>query len=94
MAYLHFVTDWALSREQAYQDNLGQGMNTYQAFKKAQDQTVLPEVPNFGAGETVGSHATSVHAFASEADAAKAAAAGQIQKGDKITINGQSGTWH
>lgn len=97
LAYLNFVTDWALSRQQAYLDNLGQGQNTYQAFKKAQDQTPLPDVPNFPGGETVAhpaAAASPVHSFASEAEASKAAAAGQIKAGDKITINGQAGTWH
>ena len=32
-------------------------------------------------------------AFASEAEAEAAAAAGKIKKGDKITVNGQSGVW-
>ncbi len=32
--------------------------------------------------------------YASEQDAAAAAAAGKLKPGDRITINGQSGTWH
>jgi hypothetical protein len=31
--------------------------------------------------------------FGSEADAAAAAKAGKIKPGDRITINGQTGTW-
>ena len=36
---------------------------------------------------------TSGMSFASEQEAAQAEAAGKIKKGDRITINGQSGVW-
>jgi len=37
---------------------------------------------------------TPVGAYASEQEAASAAAAGKLKPGDRITINGQTGTWH
>jgi len=37
--------------------------------------------------------AAQMSAFGSEADAAAAAKAGKIKPGDRITINGQTGTW-
>lgn len=41
-----------------------------------------------------GNVASGPASFSSEADAAAAAKAGKIKSGDKITVNGQTGTWH
>lgn len=52
LGYLNYVTDWAQARQQAYLDNLGKGLNRYQAFQAALKSTPLPEAPNFASGET------------------------------------------
>lgn len=47
MQYLNLVTDWGLARQQAVLDNLGKGLNRYQAFQKALIDTPVPPVPDF-----------------------------------------------
>ncbi len=47
MQYLNLVTDWGIARQQAILDNLGKGMNRYQAFQKALVETPIPPVPDF-----------------------------------------------
>jgi hypothetical protein len=49
--------------------------------------------PARGAGQPSGGAPAGGGTFASEADADAAAKAGKIKKGDRITINGQTGTW-
>lgn len=105
MSYLNLATDWALTRQQAYLDALGSGLNRYQAFQKAQRETPIPEAPNFYAnpptslttGTTPTAASTTAPAvipeFSTEKDAEAAAAAGTLQKGQKIKIGGVSGTW-
>jgi hypothetical protein len=46
------------------------------------------------AGATTQQQQAAPRTFSSETDAEKAAAAGQIRPGDKIIVNGVSGTWH
>lgn len=47
MQYLNLVTDWGIARQQAILDNLGKGLNRYQAFQKAFTDTPVPPVPDF-----------------------------------------------
>jgi len=47
MQYLNLVTDWGIARQQAILDNLGKGLNRYQAFQKAINETPIPPVPDF-----------------------------------------------
>lgn len=52
LQYLNLVTDWATARNQAILDNLGKGLNRYQAYAQAQKDVPIPEVPNFYEGAT------------------------------------------
>lgn len=104
LKYLNLATDWAMTRQQHYLENLGSGLNRYQAFQRAQKETPIPEVPDFYSGGGAAAPATQPApaattasqnpVFASEAEAAAAHAAGKIKPGDKITVAGQSGVWH
>lgn len=50
LKYLNLATDWAMTRQQHFLDNLGSGLNQYQAFQQAQKATPVPEVPDFYSG--------------------------------------------
>jgi len=72
--YLDFVTDWAQARQQAYLDNLGKGLNRYQAFQHAQKDTPLPPLPNFATGANTAYAAPAAGAHDSSAPSAAQAA--------------------
>jgi hypothetical protein len=57
-------------------------MTGFTEQKEAMRKSMIPEKKS-----------TAVPSFASEAEAATAAASGRIKKGDKVTIGGVSGTW-